>query len=180
MAMTTGQTPAHGFSRVHGKEVALYVMLSGILGGLFLTVTMAAARATGVFAVNLERSFGSLLLGTTGPGAFLVGLIMHLAFSAIFALIYAEGFRRLHAANWKIGAGLGIVHWAAMGLFIGIMPTLRPMLAASLAEPGPFAMNQGVFSFLFLLAVHLVFGALVGLAYQRTAEDHPELLAPRG
>lgn len=170
----------HTDSRTFGKEVALYVMLSGIFGGLFLTVAMAAARATGIFAVNLERSFGSLLLGTTGPGAFIVGLVMHLAFSAIFALIYAEGFRRLHAANWKIGAGFGIIHWAAMGVFIGIMPSLRPMMAASLAEPGAFAMNQGVFSFLFLLVVHLIFGGIVGAAYQRTAQDHPEILAARG
>ena len=180
MAIMTGPTPTQGFTRGHGKEVALYIMLSGILGGLFLTVAMAAARATDYFAVNLERSFGSLLLGTTGPGAFIVGLVMHLAFSAIFALIYAEGFRRLHAANWKVGAGLGIVHWAVMGLFIGIMPTLRPMLAASLAEPGPFALNQGAFSFIVLLAVHLVFGAIVGMAYQRTSEEHPEILARRG
>lgn len=189
MAITTHETgyqngslnrPNQTNDQTHNKEVVLYTMLAGVLGGLFITVVMAAARAADLISLNLEQIFGALLLGTTGAAAWGLGLILHLAFSAIFALVYAEGFRRTHRANAIVGAAFGIVHWAAVGAFIGLLPTFRPALSDSLAASGPFAMNEGVFSFIFLLVVHLVFGAIIGVAYERTAQDHPEVLAPRG
>lgn len=183
MAITTHETGYQsrtGQPGASSKEVVLYTMLAGVLGGLFITVVMAAARASGLISLNLEQIFGTLLLGASGVGTWIVGLILHLAFSAIFALVYAEAFRRIHRANWKTGAAFGIVHWAAVGAFIGALPTFRPALSESMAAPGPFAMNEGVFSFVFLLAVHLVFGAIIGVAYEKTAHDHPEVLARRG
>ena len=163
----------------HEKEMTLFIMLSGVLAGAVMTVLMAFARLAGLTTFNLERSFGLLLIGEGGNTTWIVGLIMHLAISMIFALIYAEGFRRLHLANPKIGAAFGVIHWLAIGIFIGIMPSLRPVLAPTLSEAGPFALHLGVFGFFFLLLVHLLYGAMVGSAYLRLAQEHPEVLQAR-
>ena len=171
---TSTQSTSH--APPHWKEVTIFTMLAGILAGLVMTILMAAARASGLFAFNLERSFGELLLGTQGDAAFAVGLIIHLAASMIFALIYAEGFRRAHVAGSLIGAGFGIVQWILVGLFVGLMPALRPMLAESLSTAGPFAMNLGTFGFCFLLLVHLLYGAIVGSAFLRMSQEYPEIL----
>ena len=165
-------------SAPHWKEVTIFTMLAGVLAGLVMTVLMALARASDLFAFNLERSFGELLLGSQGDAAWAVGLLIHLAASALFALIYAEGFRRVHAAGSRIGAAFGVIQWLLIGVFIGIMPSLRPMLADTLSTPGPFAMNLGLFGFFFLLLVHLIYGAIVGRAMLRMSLEYPEVLRP--
>ncbi len=163
----------------YGREVTLYVMLSGVLAGLMITVLSAVCRVAGLMNFSLERAFGTLLLGTSGPGSWIVGLVLHLAFSAIFALLYAEGFRRMNLANARIGAAFGVVHWIAIGIFIGILPSLRPMMAATVSAPGPFALSLGYLGFFLLLAMHLIFGAVVGTAYKRMAHEHPEILTAK-
>ena len=147
------------------------VMLSGIIAGLLMVVLMSLARSAGLVSIDIARGFGVLLLGSAGAASWIVGLAVHLALSAVFALFYAAGFRRIQNAGWSIGAAFGFAHWLIAGIFVGLMPAFR-----SGVVPGIFAINTGLFGFFFVLLLHLMYGAIVGESYARMAKQHPEVL----
>lgn len=161
------------------RDTGLTIMLSGFVAGLAMTIVMALARGIGLTSLNLERGFGSLLLAQWGAGAWILGLIIHLAFSAIFALVYSVGFKRVGGAGWQIGAAFGVVHWVIIGFLAGLAPWVHPLMPNVMAPPGFFAVNSGVFGFFFLLLLHVMFGSIVGSAYAKLVARHPEMMTAR-
>jgi hypothetical protein len=153
-----------GSQQITSRDADTFVMLAGILAGLMQSMLMIVARASGLWALNFERAYGSLLVRGDGSGAWLSGLMIHLSISALAALVYARIFRALGSANLSIGAALGVAHWLVSGIAMGASPA------------GLFALKAGVFGFSFVLLLHLLFGSLMGVAYEKLADEHPEVL----
>ena len=140
-------------------------ILFGLLGAAAISVLSALLRAAGL-AIRIELILGTLTGLAPGPGAFLLGLGIHLAIGAVFGLIYGALFERVWA-HGGVGTGLilGVVHAALIGMFFGFTPQFHPLVPSVLPDPGPYFANLGVPGVVAFFAVHLLYGAIVGGGY---------------
>jgi hypothetical protein len=65
--------------------------VAGVVGGLAMSGMLAVARAAGMPAA-LEMMLGTMI-APPGPGAFALGLGMHMVISGLLGLLYAALFR---------------------------------------------------------------------------------------
>lgn len=147
--------------------------MAGALGGLVMTVLTAIARAMGM-QVNLEMLLGTMFGLSPGSAAWVLGLVMHLMISGLIALLYAFGFERVtHRAGAGIGAAFSFIHMVIAGVFMGVIPMMHPLVPEQLPAPGAFMVNMGAMGVGAFVMLHLIYGAIVGGIYGRTAERVP-------
>lgn len=145
--------------------------LAGVVGGLVMAVIAKLGP------VSLEMLLGTFLL-PRGVGAWVLGLVLHLAISGAIALLYGLGFERItHRAGPGIGAAFSLVHFAVAGLALAAIPALHPLVPEQMRAPGAFMSGIGFGGVLLLLIEHVVYGAIVGQLYGRVA--HPREAAPK-
>lgn len=150
--------------------------IAGGLGALAMTVSMSLMRALGV-PIELERLLGAALAGDVGRQAWLVGLGAHVLGGCSLGLLYALVFDRVvHRSGVAEGAGLGLAHAAVAGLLLALVPLVHPLVPGAITAPGVFLANEGAAAVAGFVAVHMVFGAVVGALYD--LEGH-ELLHVR-
>jgi hypothetical protein len=148
-----------------GRAVA-----GGLFGALVVSAVTGILRFGGV-PLNIEMMLGSLALGAIGPEAWLLGLAMHVAAGAIFGIVYAVIFEKgLHAASAGLGLALGSVHAVVTGVFLAFIPDIHPLVPAFMPAPGLFLLGLGAFGVLLFLALHLLFGVIVGSSYGSVAD----------
>jgi hypothetical protein len=145
-------------------------LISGMAGGLVMTALAWIARATMDLPSNMEMMFGTMFGMRQGTSAWLLGLGIHLAGSALIALIYAWSFERVtHRANWLIGGGIGSLHALIAGGVMGFMPEMHALIPEHMPAPGFFMANMGAMPVILDFAMHMIYGAIVGAAYGRVA-----------
>ena len=141
--------------------------IAGVVGGIVMSLGLAVGRAMGMTAANLEMMLGTMLL-PPGGAAFALGIMMHLIISGGIALIYAWGFEHLtHHANAAIGTGFGVIHGVIGGFAMGLMPVMHPLIPEALPPPGAFMSNMGAMGVAAEMALHMLYGAVVGAMYGR-------------
>lgn len=141
-------------------------VIAGLVGALVLTLFGWVARTFMELPVNLELMLGTMLGLAPGAGAWFLGLCLHLAAGAGFALAYAWCFENLtHQAGVKPGLLFGFAHAISAGLILAAIPMLHPMVPEEMAAPGAFMSGLGALGVFLLFAEHLVFGAIVGGMY---------------
>jgi hypothetical protein len=128
------------------------------------TLVMFLARAVGV-GVHLEMMLGSLLTASIGPTTWLIGFVIHLLASGLVALIYAAFFEAIGRAGAGLGVLMGVVHAFIAGALFYFVPALHPLIPEEMAAPGPFMANLGLVGVLAFLAIHVLYGAIVGSMY---------------
>lgn len=107
--------------------------VAGIAGGAAMTALGWLGRITMGLPSNMEMMFGTMF-GTMfgmreGPGAWLLGLAIHLIGSGLIALIYARVFEHVtHRAGWLIGTGIGFVHAVIAGVVMGFIPAMHALI----------------------------------------------------
>ena len=139
---------------------------SGLLGGIVLTILLAGARVIGISELNLEMTLGTL--GTTPDlNAWTIGFVLHLMLAGVFALVYGQIFEHLARAGVGIGLLVGLLHAVVVGIVLGFLTWIHPVLGAELPAPGFFAAGLGLDDVLVFLAVHMIFGMLVGVLYEK-------------
>lgn len=161
----------------------------GVGGGLLLTIGFALARAVGLTSLNIEMGLGGIITRTIGTGTWVLGLLFHLLLAGAIAGLYAKAFKFIGRVNWKIGIGLGFIHWLAIGLFMGALPILHDtfelfprahtLSAPEITSPGYFGLNLGAASVIILLTLHLLYAGYVGFAYSRSLKKKQTLLSSR-
>jgi hypothetical protein len=153
------------------------VTISGaLIGGFLGTVVLTSGLAAGS-ELHLTRMDIPFLLGTAfvtdRTRAKVVGYLLHFVFGLVFALAYYAVFRAIGEASWWLGGLLGAVHalFAGTTLINVLLPAVHPRMGTAttaadssplLEPPGFLLMNYGASTPLVTLAVHLVYGALVG------------------
>jgi hypothetical protein len=141
-------------------------------------------RAVGATELNLSMIVGSLFTGQVSGGTWVLGFVAGLIISGGIALIYAAAFEALRRSNWRLGLIGGAIHAAIGGLFFGLMSSFHPAMPNLITPPGPYAINYGPVTVAGFIALHLLFGAIVGAMYRtvhiptpparldRTREEH--------
>jgi hypothetical protein len=134
----------------------------GIGAAAAMSAVMAVARAFDLTNFSLESLLGSMAVQGNGVSAWVLGFTVHLALGGLFGLAYARAFHFSGRTGARYGSLIGLAHWLLAGVILGM---LAP--PASILSPGFFLMNHNAFAVAQFLAVHLLFGAIVGAGHSR-------------
>lgn len=135
---------------------------AGVMGAFLMSVIMGLARAMNWSEMNFEMSLGSMVTSNFTGGAWTLGFFWHLLNGGIFALIYNFAFQRTGIPDARRGAFFGLVHWIFAGIYLGLLPAVHPMIPEQMASPGFFGVGMGFGNVLFNIALHLMYGSIVG------------------
>lgn len=145
--------------------VARRALVYGILGAGAMSAASALLRGLGV-PIRIELILGTLPGLAPGPGAFVLGLVVHLALGGLWGLLYGWLFETVWAhGGAAMGCILAALHASLVGIAIGLTPRFHPFVPEAIPDPGPYFANAGAAGVLSFYAVHLVFGAIVGGGY---------------
>ncbi len=151
----------------------LGALAGGLVGTVVLTTGSRLAQHLGWTRMDIP-----LLLGTvftvSRARASVVGYAIHFANGLLFALVYGLVFEATGRAGWLFGLLLGAVHGAFAGgaLLNVLLPAVHPRMgtawtdarSAPLLEPPGFLLsNYGHATLIATFALHLAYGAIVGL-----------------
>lgn len=135
---------------------------AGVLGAAVQSILMAIARSLG-FPAKLELLLGSMFTASTDARAWVLGFVLHFSLGGVLGLVYALGFGRgLRRAGLGVGAAFGAAHALAAGVALVAVPRFHPLVPDVLVAPGPFLSNLGIMGVVVFVALHLVYGAIVG------------------
>jgi len=140
--------------------------VAGMIGWAVMVGLTILLRAVGATELNLSMIVGSLFTGQVSAGTWVLGFVAGLVISGLIALIYAAAFEGLHRSNWRLGLIGGAVHAAIGGLFFGLLSSFHPAMPDLIVPPGAFAANYGTVTVIGFIALHLLFGAIVGGMYK--------------
>jgi len=155
----------------------------GVIAAGVMTLLTYVAQRAGWTTFDLAMTLGtvSVFVDAPGPGVWFQGLIAVLVTGGLFALIYAAVFEFVGlrgARAWR-GVLLGAIHAVIGGALMGwTMPLVHDPIKSSplLTDPGFMAWNYGMQTVAIFVALHLVFGAIVGgwLHFAPLAQRHLE------
>jgi hypothetical protein len=147
-------------------------LAGGFVGTLVLTSGLRAATE-----LRLTRMDLPFLLGTAVSSdrvrARALGYALHFLAGLAFASLYYLVFQAIGESSWWLGALLGLVHgFFAGGALVNILlPLVHPRMGTEssaansqplLEPPGFLLLNYGASTPVVTLAVHVVYGAIVG------------------
>lgn len=162
-----------------------YAVLAGLAGGAAMAAIlyMGIALMPQQMKMNMFMLLGSMVL-PVGAGAFVMGAMVHAGMSAVFGLVHAAAFSLLDIDSDQAAWGLlfGGVHWAVVGMALGMLPMMHPRIryigprlvpAAGgnphpeelLDPPGFCALGYPLMTAAGFLMLHLVFGLIFGTLY---------------
>ena len=148
-------------------------LAGGLVGTVVLTTGLRVAQEAGWTRMDLP-----LLLGTAFKGdrtrAEVFGYAVHFVNGLLFALVYAAVFVAIDDASWWLGALLGLVHAAFAGgaLVNVLLPAVHPRMGTTASDseetpilepPGFLLENYGRSTVAITVALHVVYGAIIGL-----------------
>jgi hypothetical protein len=152
--------------------VILGAIVGGLVGTVILTSGLRAAQELGWTRMDIP-----LLLGTAFTSdrrrATAIGYGVHFTNGIWFALVYWAVFRSVGETGWLFGLGLGAVHalFAGGALVNVLLPVVHPRMGTPwtdaeeeplLEPPGFLLHNYGRATVVVTVALHLVYGAIVG------------------
>ena len=144
-------------------------IVAGIIGGVIMSVAlyMGIAMMPRQMKMNLFMMLGSMML-PVGAAAFVMGAMAHAGMSVVMGLIHGAVFAAadIDSAEWAWGLLFGLVHWASVGMALGMLPLMHPRIRSGEVDaPGFYALNFPPMTAMGFLMLHLVFGALVGVLH---------------
>jgi hypothetical protein len=154
-------------------------LVGGFVGTLVLTTGLRGATALRLTRIDLPFLLGSAFTANRARAAAL-GYALHFGFGLLFATGYYAVFEALNEAGWLLGALLGLLHalFAGTALVNLLLPLIHPRMATPLSAahvspllepPGFLLVNYGYSTPLVMIAVHLLYGAIVGEFVARSA-----------
>ncbi|MBF9131808.1 hypothetical protein I0C86_22985 [Plantactinospora sp. S1510] len=149
--------------------------LFGVVATATLTAAMITAQLAGLTRVDLPLILGTMVTGDPDR-ARVAGFGIHLLTGQGFALGYTAVFALLGRATWWLGALLGVLHVGiALTVLLPLLPGVHPRMASAragpsstavLEPPGLLALNYGVQTPAVTVAVHILYGTVLGLLLQ--------------
>jgi hypothetical protein len=147
-------------------------LAGGFVGTIALTSGLRIAQETGFTRMDIP-----LLLGTAFSAnrsrAVALGYAIHFVNGLVFSLGYAAIFLAVGHEGAAFGAGLGLAHGMVSGgaILNGFLPTVHPRMGTPwtdseetplLEAPGFLLRNYGPRTAIVSLALHVVYGTIVG------------------
>lgn len=117
--------------------------------------------------MDLLDLLGSAMVPPRTRAAKALGGAIHHTNGAVLAVAWAYGTVLLEVeANWASGAVWGVILWALALLMMTTMGSVHPAIRDGRQDdPGPAATNFGKMTPLGSLMGHIVYGVVLGLAY---------------
>ena len=148
-------------------------LAGGLIGTAVLTSGSRLAQHLGWTRMDIPLLLGTIFTADRGR-ATVVGYAIHFANGLLFALVYGLVFEATGRAGLLFGLLLGAAHglFAGGGLLNVLLPAVHPRMgkpwsdarsAPVLEPPGFLLSNYGRATLVATFALHLVYGALVGL-----------------
>ena len=148
-------------------------LAGGLIGTAVLTSGSRLAQHLGWTRMDIPLLLGTIFTADRGR-ATVVGYAIHFANGLLFALVYGLVFEATGRAGWLFGLLLGAAHglFAGGGLLNMLLPAVHPRMgkpwsdarsAPVLEPPGFLLSNYGRATLVATFALHLVYGALVGV-----------------
>lgn len=146
-----------------------WAILAGLIGGAVMAVIlyMGIAMLPQQMKMNLFLMLGTMML-PMGVAAIVMGAMAHAVMSVVFGLIYGAAFSvaGIDSAQAAWGLLFGLVHWAAVGMALGMLPLMHPRIRdGEMQAPGFFALSYPPMTVMGFLMLHLIFGLIVGALY---------------
>lgn len=145
--------------------------LGAIVWGAVATMAFALfgamGRAMGMTRLNVTDLLGSSMAAPHTAKAMALGLVLHVMNGILLAVGWAYGMGLLAwPANWATGMMWGAVLWLLALLMLSTMGAVHPAIRrGEQDDPGPAATNFGKMTPVGSLLGHLVYGLVLGLAY---------------
>ena len=142
---------------------------AGLIGGAVMVAVlyMGIAMMPNQMRMNLLLMLGTMML-PAGVMAYVAGAMIHAGMSVAFGLIHAGVIAGadIESATAVWGLLFGLVHWAIVGMALGMMPLMhRGIQRQEIEAPGFYAISLGPVTAMGFLMLHLLFGLLVGVIY---------------
>jgi hypothetical protein len=142
---------------------AARVFAGGIAGATAMAVTSRAAKLH--VMSELEALAGSMVAPPRSAASKAAGVGMQLVNGGLLAQLYRPVFQLTGLQpGWRTGFGVGVLHGILAGAFMSAVEPLHPHVPEHLPEPGSFMLNRGVRVAVAFVALHGLFGAIVGAA----------------
>lgn len=139
---------------------------AGFLGAAAMTILMIALRTLGITSMNLETMLGSMATSTPDFGSWGLGFLIHLIAGGVFGIVYGFLMENLGRTGWSVGVGIAVVHSVLSGLALPLIGAMHPLVRTGrMPAPGLFASALGGTGVVLFIALHLLFGAIVGTYY---------------
>jgi hypothetical protein len=137
---------------------------------------MAASRGARSPAMPvLEDLAATAVAPPASTAGEVLGVAAQLVSGGLFAHLYEIAFDRLALRpGWLNGAALGLMHGAVAGTLLAAVPALHPRVPEERPAPGAFLRRHGRGAAVGVLALHVLYGALVGW------RSRPRVPAPGG
>jgi fatty acid desaturase len=118
--------------------------------------------------MDLLDLLGSMVATPGSTASQTIGAMIHHANGALLAIAWAYGAALVGLpANWLTAIGWGVILWALALLMMSTIGAVHPAIRTGEQEdPGPAATNFGAMTPVGSLMGHLVYGLVLGLAYQ--------------
>jgi len=145
--------------------------LAGTAGALAMSALFALARIIKITNLNFELVLGSLFTGGLNSFNLLIGFSWHVANGGLIGILYAWLFKNIGRADWITGTATGAVHCVFAGFFLGILPSIHPLMPEIIPAPGYFGYDGGIIDAVLLLISHLVYGGITGHLYEKYSES---------
>lgn len=147
-------------------------LAGGFIGTLVLTSGLRLATELRLTRIDLPFLLGTAFTSDRRRAAAL-GYLLHFIAGLIFALAYYAIFETIGESSWWLGAVFGFFHavFAGTALVNILLPTVHPRMATvntaantspQLEPPGFLLLNYGTSTPLLMVAIHIVYGAIVG------------------
>jgi hypothetical protein len=153
--------------------VILGALAGGLVGTVVLTTGSRLAQQLGWTRMDIPLLLGTVFTPSRSRAS-VIGYAIHFANGLLFSLAYGLVFEATGRAGWLFGLLLGAVHGAFAGgaLLNVLLPAVHPRMgtawtdarSAPLLEPPGFLLaNYGRATLVATFALHLAYGAIVGL-----------------
>ena len=147
-------------------------LAGGAVGAVVLASGLRVAQEAGWTRLDVPLLLGTVFTENRSRATAL-GYGLHLLNGLLFALVYFAIFDAVGRAGWLFGLALGAVHAAFVtgGLVNVVLPAVHPRMGTPwtdaeetplLEQPGFLLVNYGPRTAATTLALHLVYGAIVG------------------
>ena len=149
-----------------GAAVSAGLIGGAVMAGVLYTGMAIAPRQ---IQMDLFHTLGTMLTPRGGVAVvYMAGAVAHALFSLIIGLVYALLFLPFADGTNVVGWGVlyGFVHWVIIGGSLELLGRAHPLMRSQeLRRPGVFAMNYPRMTVAGFLALHLIFGLIVGGIY---------------
>jgi hypothetical protein len=153
--------------------VILGALAGGLVGTVVLTTGSRLAQQLGWTRMDIPLLLGTVFTPSRSRAS-VIGYAIHFANGLLFSLAYGLVFEATGRAGWLFGLLLGAVHgvFAGGALLNVLLPAVHPRMgtawtdarSAPLLEPPGFLLaNYGRATLVATFALHLAYGAIVGL-----------------